>query len=288
MAESVELASEHLRGSGEAEQRILFLHGMLGSGANLRTIARRFLAARPRWDAWLVDLRGHGASPKGMPGASLEAAARDVRRLCAYGLPVGAICGHSFGGKVALALLRSGSEPISPGRDPSLGAPLHIVMLDSNPGARQAPRDGDSALSVIELLATLPPRFADRAEFVAAVVARGMARGMAQWLAMSVTPDPAGGVRFGLDLTEMRALLESYFATDLWEVVESPPQGVRVHLMIGENSSSYSNADRARAIEIATRQQAVTVDFLKTGHWVHAEDPDGVVRLLLERIAAPK
>ena len=75
---SVELAFEHVTSPGRATQRLLFLHGMLGRGANLRTIARRFVDQRPAWDAWLVDLRGHGASPKGSPEPSLAAAADDV------------------------------------------------------------------------------------------------------------------------------------------------------------------------------------------------------------------
>src|SRR5436190_14026621 len=91
------------------ERTIVFLHGMLGRGGNLQTLARRFVQAHPCWTALLVDLRGHGRSPKGMPGASLEAAARDViQSVCASQAPITAIAGHSFGGKVALEAARLG------------------------------------------------------------------------------------------------------------------------------------------------------------------------------------
>jgi esterase len=288
MADSVELAFEHLPARGEAERRVLFLHGMLGSGANLRTIARRFLEARPQWDAWLIDLRGHGESPKGAPNPSLEAAAADVRELTAWSLPVGAVVGHSFGGKVALQLVRAGFGPIL-SRDGSALVPLaHVVTLDSNPGTSEPRREGDSALAVIDHLEALPRRFASRGDFVDALIGRGLGKSLAQWLAMSVVPDPvgpAGGVRFGLELDELRALLFSYFATDLWSVVESPPDAVNVHLVIGAKSTSYSRADRERAAAIAARNPRTTVDTLQTDHWVHAEDPDGVVRLLLQHIS---
>src|SRR5688500_12574158 len=41
---------------------LLFLHGLLGSGANWRSFARRLVEAHPSWGAVTVDLRLHGAS----------------------------------------------------------------------------------------------------------------------------------------------------------------------------------------------------------------------------------
>src|SRR5882762_2582341 len=106
---SIDLAFDRLDGA-HGERTIAFLHGILGRGNNLRNIARRFIEARPDWTAWLVDLRGHGRSPKGAAGPSLEAAARDVVDLAARAAPpLGAIAGHSFGGKVALEALRIGN-----------------------------------------------------------------------------------------------------------------------------------------------------------------------------------
>src|SRR5215470_8210769 len=97
--ESVHLAFDRVDGA-RPERAIAFLHGILGRGINLRMIARRFVEARPEWTAWLVDLRGHGRSPKGTPNPSLEAAARDVLNLAASATPpLHAIVGHSFGGK---------------------------------------------------------------------------------------------------------------------------------------------------------------------------------------------
>src|SRR5262245_2654909 len=96
----IALAFDRLDGARGEHGIIIFLHGILGRGNNLRTIARRFVEARPDWTAWLVDLRGHGRSPKALPNPSLEAAARDVVDLAAQAAqPVRAIVGHSFGGK---------------------------------------------------------------------------------------------------------------------------------------------------------------------------------------------
>src|SRR5215475_5746756 len=96
------LAFETIAGS-RPDRSIAFLHGILGSGRNLQTLAKRFITEHPNWAAWLVDLRGHGRSPKGMPNPSVRRAGDDIVELATKNLPpLAAIAGHSFGGKVAL------------------------------------------------------------------------------------------------------------------------------------------------------------------------------------------
>jgi pimeloyl-ACP methyl ester carboxylesterase len=256
----------------QPEQAIAFLHGILGRGVNLRTIARRLVEARPNWSAWLVDLRGHGRSPKGTPAPSIEAAALDVLDLSQHAnLPFAAILGHSFGGKVALEAARlRGSKSLD-----------HVFTIDSVPGAREPLRDGDSALAVIDTIESLPPTFPSKADFIRAVVASGQTRTLAEWLAGSVKKE-ADHMRFALNLDEIRGLLLDYFALDLWPVVDQPPEGLRVHLLIAEGSDSYSLADRDRALKIAQSNPQITVDILPGGHWLHVDNPDGVLARLVE------
>jgi pimeloyl-ACP methyl ester carboxylesterase len=268
----VELAFDRVDGA-QPERTIAFFHGILGSGGNLRTIAKRFVAERPGYTAWLVDLRGHGRSPKRTPDPSLEAAARDVLDTTAFAKhPLAAIAGHSFGGKVALEVLRLGAPTLA-----------HVVVVDANPGVREPLRGPGSALDVIETIERLAPSFPTKQAFVDALIAAGQPRTVAQWLAMSTTKKE-GGHAFALDLAEIRALLLDYFRRDLWPVVESPPGASSVHLVIGGRSESFSPADRERA-ERAASGPRTTVDVLPTDHWVHAEDPDGLLRVLLDRLA---
>jgi pimeloyl-ACP methyl ester carboxylesterase len=264
----VNLAFQRIDGS-RPKQTVAFLHGILGSGRNLRTIATRFIEQRPEWSAWLVDLRGHGDSPKGSPEPTLEATARDVVTLA----QVHAIVGHSFGGKVALEALRNRE----------IGTLRHVVTIDSSPAAREPITGGDSALAILDIIKSLPDRFGSISSFVAALEGAGMSRDVAQWLAGSVRRE-GDHVQFSLDLAEIRALLLDYFKRDLWPVVENPPGATRVHLVIGDRSTSYSAADRDRALRIAASNQRVTVDVLATDHLVHVEDADGLVGILLRYI----
>jgi pimeloyl-ACP methyl ester carboxylesterase len=270
----IDLAFDRLNGQ-HPRQAVAFLHGILGRGINLRMIARRFIEPRPDWTAWLVDLRGHGRSPKSTPAPSLEAAAWDVVNLAARAeLPLSAIVGHSFGGKVALEAARLGV----------LKSLHHIVVIDSAPGSTALPRGGDSPLDVIDVFDSLPREFESKSDFIRAVVAAGKTRALAEWLAGSLEREN-NHVRLSLDLDEIRALITDYFTRDLWPVVEHPPAGVSVHLIIAESSGSFSSADRKRAFYIAAASSQVTVDILPGGHWLHVDNPDGALGKLLEYVA---
>lgn len=268
---SIELAFDRIGGTNP-EKTIAFLHGILGRGNNLRTIAKRFVEAQRGWAALLVDLRGHGRSPKGTPGPSLEAAASDVVSLATrIAEPLVAVAGHSFGGKVALETARLGG----------LESLQHAIVIDSAPGTRVPFKRGDGALALIEAIESLPPTFRSRREFIDGLVAAGKTREIAEWLAQSVEYQ-GDHVRFGLDLDEIRALILDYFARDLWPVVEEPPGDVNVHLVVGDRSDSYSPADRNRAARLAAQSERVTYHALPAGHWVHVDDPDGLLDTLVE------
>jgi pimeloyl-ACP methyl ester carboxylesterase len=270
---AIELAIERISGEKPA-RAIAFLHGILGRGSNLRTLARQFVGQRPEWSAWLVDLRGHGRSLKGTAGPSLESAAGDVVSLASReALPLHAIFGHSFGGKVALEAAAIGEiEPLE-----------HIVVVDSMPGAREPLRGGDTALAVIDAIESLPATFSSITDFTRAIQSAGFKRELAQWLAGNLDRE-GNQVRFALDLHEIRALVMDYFARDLWPVVEHPPVATRVHLVIGDHSDAYSAADREHATRIAASSYRVTVDVLPTGHWVHVDDPNGLLRSMLHHV----
>jgi pimeloyl-ACP methyl ester carboxylesterase len=254
---------------------IAFLHGILGRANNLRTIARRFVDLRPDWTALLVDLRGHGRSPRGSSDPSIESAARDVVDLALKApLPVHTIVGHSFGGKIALEVAAMDL----------IDSLEHVIVIDSSPGSQEPSRNADSPLLVVEMLESLPRSFESRSTFVEAVVAKGETRELAQWLSQSVEKEN-DHFRFALDLDEIRALILDYYSRDLWPVIEDPPGVTHVHLVIADRSSAYSKKERERAQRIASSNTRVTVDVLDAGHWVHADDPDGLLKTVLDRIS---
>lgn len=252
------------------ERWLVLLHGILGTGNNWRGFAQKLVKARPAWGALLVDLRAHGGSRHLSPPDTLEAAARDVARLVAtLDAPLGGILGHSFGGKVAVAALAQ------------LGTIPKLFVVDSLPAARPDRRGSDETAGVLRVLARIPERFASQAELVAWLTGEGLSEPIAKWLAMSVDRED-GGVRYGLDVRRIEALMTDYYERDLWPLLDPPPPGTEVHLVIGGRSPVYAAEDREHAVALATRHpEAISLYVLeRAGHWVHVDDPAGLLAIV--------
>lgn len=249
---------------------LLFLHGILGSGSNLRSLAQALVQADPSLAIYLVDLRLHGKSRAFAPPHDVHACAHDLvalERTLAW--PVVGVLGHSFGGKVALAYhaLR-----------PHL---TRVITLDSDPGVRPDRVGSEQTMSVLAMLDRAPRHYEKREQFIELVRAEGHASAIADWLAMNLERK-SDGFALQVDLAGIRALLDSYFATDLWSVLES--SRAQIDVVIGGRSHVWDAEQRARLQALAARNEALRVHVLPTaGHWVHVEDPQGLRAALVQR-----
>lgn len=265
------------RPNEDPDRYLLFLHGILGSGANWRTFARQIIGAKPEpdvdpvtdWGALLVDLRLHGESVGFAPPHDLTSVAADILPSLGGRVPK-AVIGHSFGGKVGLELARQLRDT----------APLtHVFVIDSTPSARPDGRGSSGVKHIVELLSELPQEFPDRGAFQTWAEERGVSRPTAMWLAMNVRPIPGStGFTFRMDIASVRQMMDDYFARDLWPIIEDPPPGMVTHIIAGGRSDVVDGADLARG----RRAKQCTVDVIPdAGHWVHVDAPDELRRLVL-------
>ena len=263
------LYHERIARSDRAPSRWLALtHGIYGAGSNWRSIARKLNERRPEWGVILIDLRQHGRSEPGAPPHTIAACADDVRALLGELGGVAAIAGHSFGGKVMLAV-----RP--------LVEPAQTWVLDASP----SPRPGAAAdpsnlvMRVLDVMERAPRGWARRDDFVAAVVQAGHDEGLARWLAMSLAPEPGGTLALRFDFAALREMIADYYVRDLWSDLEPP--GGDVEVVIAERSSALTPADRGR---LAAAPPHVHVHAIDAGHWLHIEAPGAVVDLLAARL----
>ena len=128
----------------------------------------------------------------------------------------------------------------------------------------------------------LPRAWARREDFVAAVEAAGHDAGLARWLAMNLVPGADGALANRLDLDALGALLDDYYATDLWAALEAPTPG-EVHVVIADRSSALTAADQGR---LAAAPPHVHVHHLDAGHWLHIDAPAATVELFAAALPA--
>lgn len=259
-----------IRPTGDVRQWMLFTHGVYGMGRNWNAVARKVIAGRSGWGAVMVDLREHGGSHGHDAPHTIEAAARDVIELIdTLDAPVGAVVGHSFGGKVMLMVARlMGDE-----------APAEVWIIDSTPAPRARP--GGSAWDMLTHLRKSAGMFRTRAMAVTELALRGVDEGTAQWISTNLERSPEGNYTWKLDLGIMEELLRSFFATDLWDVVENPPAQSVLHFVKASQASTLEEDDLMRLKKaVASSGGRVELHEVKGGHWLNADNPDAVVDLM--------
>ncbi|XP_024962539.1 protein ABHD11 isoform X2 [Cynara cardunculus var. scolymus] len=264
----------------------VLLHGILGSRKNWGTFARRLAQEFPNWQFLLVDLRCHGdsASITKTGPHTVCSAALDVLKLLGHlRVTPRVIIGHSFGGKVALSMVEQAAKP--------LARPVRVWVLDATPGKVRAGRDGDDhPAELITFLSALPKEVVSKREIIHALVREGFSNDVAQWVVTNLRQtnpsDSSPGFSWTFDLDGIAEMYQSYEETNLWEVVEDVPRGVHVNFLKAERSLHRWALGDLQRIHAAEEQAAeegggVEMHVLEdAGHWVHADNPDGLFRIL--------
>ncbi|XP_023759324.1 uncharacterized protein LOC111907751 isoform X1 [Lactuca sativa] len=267
----------------------VLLHGILGSRKNWGTFARRLAQEFPNWQFLLVDLRCHGdsASITKRGPHTVASAALDVLNLLGHLRVIPrVIIGHSFGGKVALSMVEQAAKP--------LARPVRVWVLDATPGKVRAGRDGDDhPAELITFLSALPNQVTSKREVISGLVREGFSNDVAQWVVTNLrktNPSDSSSTAYSwtFDLDGIAQMYQSYEETNLWEVVEDVPRGVHINFLKAERSLHRWALGDLQRIHVAEEQAAeeggtagVEMHVLEdAGHWVHADNPDGLFRIL--------
>ncbi|KAG8378529.1 hypothetical protein BUALT_Bualt08G0146500 [Buddleja alternifolia] len=265
----------------------VLLHGILGSRKNWGTFARRLAKEFPKWQFLLVDLRCHGdsASLKKRGPHTVPSAALDVLKLLGQlKLTPRVVVGHSFGGKVALSMVEQVPKP--------LARPVRVWVLDATPGKVRAGADGDDhPAELISFLSNLPKEVSSKKDVVDALVQDGFSKDVAQWVVTNLRQTGVNGMSpssfsWVFHLEGIAEMYLSYEETNMWKIVEDVPRGVHINFLKAERSLHRWALEDLRRIHVAEEQAVeegggVEMHVLEdAGHWVHADNPDGLFRIL--------
>ncbi|ETV96362.1 hypothetical protein, variant [Aphanomyces invadans] len=255
---------------------------LAGNKGNWATFSRRIVTAFPQYQVIGVDHRAHGESPSKSAPHHLHACANDVIGLLdSLKVTPDVVVGHSFGGKVALTYLDACRRQLRP-------VPHHTWVLDALPGCAQtdyATRTRDATFNstdvVLPKLMEVPLPIVSKKELVALLEAKGFDTGQAQWMTTNLKPM---GDKFvwKMDLPVVDVLFRAFLATDCWPILEHPPVGAEIHVVMAEYNKFWTPEVIHRFDGVAkTTGGRVHLHLLaKADHWVHVDNPQGLFALM--------
>ncbi|GHP05865.1 hypothetical protein PPROV_000461200 [Pycnococcus provasolii] len=276
--------SEHTR-------TIAILHGLFGSGRNWRSVGSalgKALAERDTQHSWrvvLVDQRCHGASTQAYDAPAphtLDASAEDVADFFEKsGIEPDILLGHSLGGKVALAYL-DGDKRVMP---------KCTFVLDSAPFSKHdCPDLGDlhGTFSTLNVLRELPDVVPSRKWLHDTLAPRGMSVDLINWLGTNlVAPEGQGSPEpmvWQWNFAGCESLFQSYVDTCHWETLtrSANSSDASAELVIAQRTfDDWPANQKARLSSLPSHAHHV---LPKSGHWLHVDNPKGLVELLMARI----
>ena len=235
---------------------VVALHGGLGSSVSWLRVAERLA---DRFEFFLVDRRGRGASGDGTPPHSLAKEVEDARTVLQAAGRGAALMGHSYGGSVALELAR-------------VAAPEEIGRLALyEPGVRATELIPSARIDQLEALVEqgLPERALEVA--MEQLHAAGLVR----------SDRPGGARRAGAGLVEiawtvpreLRAL--SLVGSDLTRYAVI---GVPTLLMIGTTTPAPGQRNCEALAQVLPEVRLARLDG--QGHVAHNSDPDQVAAVV--------
>ncbi len=248
-----------------ALRALVLLHGILGQGRNWHGIAQALVHRLPDWAVVLVDLRMHGRSQGFPPPHTVDACAEDLLDLMEHlPFPTEAVAGHSFGGKVALALAQEAPEDLE-----------QVFVLDANPAAGKA---ATRVARLLTLLQTVPMPQPSRDAFISYLASRGLDRRTAQWVATNLR---AQGRTFnwGVDLQAIEGMLRDFLRRDFLEFLARSDPSVAVRFVAAAESPVFSS-EMIHRIQDMARNGRISIDVLpRAGHWLHVDNPNGLLEI---------
>lgn len=243
----------HFQKLGEGDPLII-LHGLFGSADNWLTFAKKITDT---YTVYLVDQRNHGRSPHSND-FSYELMARDLEEFMdAEGIEKASIVGHSMGGKTTMTFARLFPERVN-----------RIVVVDI--GVKSYPMHHEAILAGLKSID--PDALQSRGEAEEAMKKHIDDFGVRQFLLKSLYRKDKDHFGWRINIPVLEAEMP-----EILKAMKKSEVDVPALFIAGSNSDYIREGDKAEILAIFPNAEFAA---LPTGHWVHAEDPDGLEEIL--------
>ena len=271
--------SYEIYGDHSAPKTAVFLHGILGSKRNWRTPSKKFALKYPNFKSIIVDLRGHGLSHKLEGESTIPSCAQDLKELFSdLDVSPSIICGHSFGGKVALeyvSKIRTSHE-------------IDAWVIDSLPGKydfTSIRTDEQSVSNVFRVLSKMPSLFVSRDVVMEYLRSHDIADVISQWLCTNLVPSGRSDypLTWNFELDVVSHLFTDYCDRDMWPVLEEKKEneGGLIHFVRAGKNKAWTAETLSRFYQLPSIGEAVRLHHMPhVGHWIHVDDLPGLLTLM--------
>lgn len=240
---------------------VIILHGLFGTLDNWQTVGKKMAEEHT---VYLVDQRNHGKSPH-TDDFNYGLLAEDLRHFMEdQWVHRAHILGHSMGGKTAMRFALDYPDMVD-----------RLVVVDIGPKAYSGGHQ-EIFSAMLDLPVDKLEARQEAEEFLAKRIAE---KGVRQFLLKNLSREKDGGYRWKPNLP---ALYANY--ADILAPVEGSPIGRPSLFIRGEKSNYILDEDWPNILQLFPQAKLETVS--QSGHWVHAEQPEGLLELLLPFLAS--
>jgi esterase len=246
---------------GVGEHHTMLLHGFLGSGQNLKTLARSWSEVQRNQCFVVVDLPGHGDSSPLPPDPCLRDLAEPLLKICAE-MHIHDLVGHSLGGRVALEMLSLRPDLIN-----------NVTLLDISPSPTSHISSPTSA--IVQSLLGAPRIVQSRDVMVDFFTQDDLPITTARWLTQNIKRGPKGNYTWCIDRENLDTLHRNAGQESKWDIVEAMPE--RIACIRGGKSPFVSLNTIQQFQNLGVRCDSIN----HAGHFLHIDAPKTLVGMLL-------
>jgi esterase len=250
----------------ESGPKLIFLHGVMGFGANWRTIAKAF---ENEYQVLAYDQRGHGRSMKPERGYSPEDYSSDLKRIIdELGWDKINLVGHSMGGRNSLVFAALYPTRVN-----------KLVIGDIGPSMNEA-----GSAFILKLLNTIPGPFPTKRD-AKAYFDNDFPRifhyvrqriGLAAYLYANIIEDSEKRGVWRFSEAGIRESIDEGRAKERWAEIRG--LSMPTLLVRGEWSDDLPRETYDRILQENPRIQGVEIKA--AGHWVHSDQPAAFIEAL--------
>ena len=248
---------------------MIIVHGLYGSSDNWLSVAKRL---EKHFSIYLIDLRNHGNSPHS-PDHSYEAMALDLNEFIADNhirKPI--LIGHSMGGKVVMQFGMMFPDKIQ-----------RMVVVDISPMGNSNTKTHivEEHKQIISMLCRLPLESIKNYKEADILLGKHISSERLRSFLLKNLSRQENGFRWKFNLDVLAEQIESIMnGFDISNPAHLNQKSFPI-LFIKGNESDYINDNDLNAIH-QFYPESTLVGIDNAGHWVHAEQQEQFVSVLME------